>query len=489
MEVVIGVDVGTTHIKVVALSVTGRLVSVARAPTPLGRDEYGDCHDPDRIVETVCALIGEVISKASDNRVIVVGIGITSVGEEGVLLGPSGCAIYPAIAWYERRDSALTRAWRERVSDNEFRSVTGLHLDLGFTLFKWFWLRENQSEIWRAGSWWLGLGDYVAWRLCGARAMSYSHASRTGVMRIADQGWQENWVGEALANGVNSLPRLVGAGEVVGGLREDAGLDVPFRKGCGVVLTGLDHVVGSVGAGLGGQSGVLDSMGTAEAIVFRGLAVANEQLPDEIIADVNVGLDGRSRVGIGGLGSGSSVASIASAVCRERDWDLERLGGLGREVPPGARGLLYVPLGGGGPRAGGLLVNLHERHGGPDVYRAVLEGWSFTFSEYVRALAGDGARGDVVCIGGASSVGLWLEVKASILNAPIRVVQTPEAAAVGAAIFAGEGNGYRDLGTLVERHIVDVLPNEQWLEVYGERRNVWREWFRYGARVGGSVSE
>src|SRR5699024_4313598 len=121
---------------------------------------------------------------------------------------------------------------------------TGLHHDLGFTLYKWHWLRSYQPGVWEQCHRWLGIGDYLIWRWTGEAGMSRSHASRTYCFDLAAMHWMEDWASQALRRGVDTFPRLADAGEVVGHVRPDAIPGVTMQPRVPVVVTGLDHSVG-----------------------------------------------------------------------------------------------------------------------------------------------------------------------------------------------------------------------------------------------------
>lgn len=444
IDVLCGLDIGTTHIKAVLVTEDGSVLSMAKLPTPVTSDGYGACHDP----EEVRATAEQVMCLAQQNASTparVSAVGVTSVGEEGVPLGANGDLLYPAIAWYERRQSAAEQLWSARHSDEELFTVTGLHKDLGLTIFKWLWLKDAQPEIWARIRFWLGIADYVIWRWTGYRGMSFSHASRTGLFEILAFQWKQDWAAEVLAYGTEALPQLHEAGSPVGFLRAGAVPDLFTAPEVPVVATGLDHTVGTYATGVQNTGQVLDSMGTAEALIETVSSESVRNADGSLGMDFGVGILPGTHIAIAGLASGAGVAGIFRSLGAASRAEQRQLESRAAMLPPGSDGLVYVP-----PRmrsnAGGALFGHKVTHEAAHVYRAVVEGWAMAACEALRVLGSQDRIRDLVCIGGGSSSSLWARVKASVLGRDIRCVTTPEIVAIGAALLAGQAVAGEEAG-------------------------------------------
>lgn len=441
-DVLCGVDIGTTHIKAALVSPSGAVLSVAKATTPVTTDGFGPCHDPEDIRATAEQVMLQAQQQAPAPARIG-AIGVTSVGEEGVPLGPGSEPLYPSIAWYERRSSAEESAWSARHDDQELFAVTGLHKDLGFTVYKWLWLKSAQPSVWSRCRTWLGLADYVIWRWTGQRGMSVSHAGRTGLFELGKFRWRQDWAAELLPRGVDTLPPLHEAGTTVGLLRPGAVPGLKIADDVPVVATGLDHLVGAYAAGVTTPGQALDSMGTAEGLI--------EPVPSHYLerADLSLGLDfgagilPRTYVAIAGLASGAGVGGMLETLGVRSAADRARLESEAAALPPGADGLVYVPprVRSGTP---GALFGHKVSHGAAHLFRAVVEGWALAADNALQQLGNRDRLRDVVSIGGGSTSLLWLQVKASLLGRQVRSLRTPEIVAVGAALLASrapEGPG------------------------------------------------
>lgn len=462
-DVLCGVDIGTTHIKAALVTTDGVVLSVARADTPVTTDGHGPCHDPDDIRATAEQVMRQAQQQAAQARIG--AIGVTSVGEEGVPLGPGSELLYPSIAWYERRPSAAERDWSARHGEEELFAVTGVHKDLGFTAFKWLWLKSERPDVWSRCGTWLGLADYVTWRWTGQRGMSVSHASRTAIFALADFGWREDWAAELLPRGVDALPPLHEAGTTVGLLRRGTVPGLLTADEVPVVATGLDHLVGAYAAGVTRPGQLLDSMGTAEGLIEPVPSHRLEHANPTLGMDFGAGILPRTHIAIAGLASGAGVGGMLRTLGAHSAADQQRLESEAAALPPGAGGLIYVPprIRDGTP---GALFGHDVTHGAAHLYRAVVEGWALAAVNAMQQLGSGDRLRDVVCIGGGSTSTLWVQVKASLLGREVHCLRTPEIVAVGAALLAGhapEGPG-PVTGWKPETSVISPVP--EWVPRY-----------------------
>ena len=260
-EVVIGVDVGTTTTKAVAIDSSGAVVGSASSVTTWDIGISGEVQtDIDRLTDAVTGVLVETAHSVGEGT-RVTGIGITGMAEVGVVVSPAGEALTAAMAWYDQRGAeelaALPQAFRD-----EFISVTGLAAKAECSFAKLLWLGSHGGPS-LAGKQWLNALEYIAFRLTGVRASEPSLASRTGLL---DQGSIGPWAATLDLIGASDsfLPELVSAGTSLGPVLASAPAAL---RGAAVTVAGHDHLVGSVGAGAIGGDDLFDSCGTADVIL------------------------------------------------------------------------------------------------------------------------------------------------------------------------------------------------------------------------------
>lgn len=262
-EYVVGVDIGSTSIKLLVATADGRQVLVASRRSPWTSREHGRAEMPaELVVDTVRDLAREADATLSDaGSYRVLALGVSGMAEAGVLLDAAGRAAAPIMAWFDPRGADEILATPEAFRA-EFLGRTGLPVGPLASIAKLLHLRANGVELY--GRTFLNVPEYVVHALGGPRVAEYSLVSRTGLL---DQDDSSPWAAafDVLGVGDDLLAERVGAGSAVGILSDD-GMPDGFR---GAVLTvaGHDHLVSAVAVGAVHSGQLYDSMGTAEALV------------------------------------------------------------------------------------------------------------------------------------------------------------------------------------------------------------------------------
>jgi sugar (pentulose or hexulose) kinase len=249
----LGIDVGTSACKAAVVDARGAEVAHGQVPTPWEPVPTGAELDADTLLGAVAEAAREALDRAPDGDLA--AIGVTSVAETGMLLDATGRVLHRPVAWHDSRGGAEARALARDLPD--FTQRTGLPASALCSLTK---LRHLGTE---GATRWLSVGEWIVHRLGGRQVSELSLASRTGLLdldRVAPYADALEWVG--LPDGV--LAELVVAGTDAG--RSD-GAAVPGTEGAVLTVAGHDHLVAGVGVGVVAPGDVLDSCGTAEALV------------------------------------------------------------------------------------------------------------------------------------------------------------------------------------------------------------------------------
>ena len=281
-DVLVGVDVGTTRVKALAVSLDGTVLGEAHAPTPWRYE--GACADIDSTVLANVAM--SVADRSLDgpgvpDSVRVRGLGVTGMAEAGALLDSSGQPCAPTLAWYDPRGRGdLIRA---QVTDEEFWRTCGVRLNSKPSLAKILYLYDAFPESRERASRHLGVADWVVHAMGGNQVTERSLVSRSGLYDVlSDRAWDvaTDLVGDLMA------PDTIWAGESAGYAGDAA---PPRLRGAALTVAGLDHESASVAMG-GMRVGVLtDSLGTAEALLQVFAPVDRDTMARLAERDVGVG--------------------------------------------------------------------------------------------------------------------------------------------------------------------------------------------------------
>ncbi len=257
-----GLDVGTTRTKAGLVDETGQELTRAAVPTPWRRTPAGVETDPEALAAAARSALVTALESAPAGEVL--ALGVTSIAETAVLLEAKGEVACPSVAWHDWRAAADLELMRKELGREVVGRTTGLGGEQVPTIATLRWLRANVAGARRAVHS-LSVAEWVVHALGGELAAESSLASRTGAFAVSRCTWWAEaleWAG--IPTGM--FPPVRAAGEPFG--RAPA-LGAGLERLSGAVLTvaGHDHPCAAVGTGTLREDQVLDSCGTAEAIV------------------------------------------------------------------------------------------------------------------------------------------------------------------------------------------------------------------------------
>jgi sugar (pentulose or hexulose) kinase len=436
----LGVDVGTSSTKAVVYSDAGHPVGSGRAATPWYTGPHGVEVDALALRESAFVAIGEALRASGGS---VGGVGITSMGETGVLVDGHGTPLAPAIAWHDGRDSEEAEQLVRDVDPASFTRRTGKPPTNQYALTKHRWLAAHLPAT-RAAVRRFNVAEWVARGLGADEVSERSLASRTGWLDLAQEAFDPEllaWSGAA----ASLMPPLVAAGQPIG----TAGH--PLLAGAVVTIAGHDHQAAAVGAGVAGAGDVLDSHGSAEAVlrtVSAGLATGQV----EELAAAGITTDLGVRVGNWSLLGGTQGGLVLRHTLDELGvaWaDLAELDAAALAEDPEARA-----NGDRAPtdasRAGADEGHATTERTGTDgvragragaTWRAVIEAETCAAAERIATMARIvGPHHRLVVTGGWCASAAVLAAKRRLFG-PLVIADVAEAGTLGAATLAARAAG------------------------------------------------
>ena len=273
-DLLVGVDVGTSAVKAAVCDTAGRELCHGDARLEWRTSRSGTEIEPDQVLSAVHSALSAALSPVPDGRVA--AIGVTSMAETGVLLGGKGGPVAPLIAWHDARDGAERDRLGAELGAEAFSLTTGLPMSTQWSVTKHRWLRDHNAATTKAVRR-LNVAEWVVHALGGEQAAEYSLSSRTGWLSLRDRTW---WPAALEWSGATQdlFPPLVQAGIPLG--RVSADLASKRLAGALLTVAGHDHLAASVGASAAGDGEILDSCGSAEALV----RTVRAPLPDSAVA-------------------------------------------------------------------------------------------------------------------------------------------------------------------------------------------------------------
>jgi sugar (pentulose or hexulose) kinase len=304
--VLLGIDVGTSACKAAVVDLDGAERAHGQAATPWRRVPTGAEVDPEALFAAVVAAAAAALRDAPDGAAVA-GVGVTSMAEAGVLLDDHNAVLHPAIAWYDARGAVEARRLEAELPD--FAARTGLPAGPLATIAKLAHLGAVAGHARR----WLNLGEWVVRRLGGEEIAELSLSSRTGLLDLeARAPWADAlaWAGVR----ADLLPEARLAGTPAG---HADGAALPAARGAVLTVAGHDHLVAGAGVGVVAPGDVLDSCGTAEALM-RVVAppLTREQVVRSVRGGVSVGwhVAADRQALLGSLWSGLALSEVLDAL-------------------------------------------------------------------------------------------------------------------------------------------------------------------------------
>ena len=471
----IGIDVGTQSIRASTFDAHGRKIAQAARPTPVrvldgGRGEY----DPDLLFATVLACLSETARALA-------GRPVASLGESCVLLDEQGRSLAPSIVWHDRRTEAAAQSIGERIGIDRLFELTGLALDPTLTLCKLAWMREHWPDAVARARRIHTMADWIAFRLSGVSATDHTLASRTLYFDIHRRQWSDELLALVGLDPAILAP-VAASGAPLGPVRPEILAETGLAGRPIVAAGGHDHVCGSYAGGIVRPGMMLDSMGTAEAVL---LATAAPQRDPAVMRHGFIQGAIATHRALAYLGGTNN--SCGGAI----EWFRAIAGNPPHEaliaeagaVPPGSQGVVFLPHLVYGPppdpdtASRGAFIGLTAHVTRAALYRAVLEGLALQMRvmlEAMAALPGIALPSEIRAIGGNARNPLFMAIKASVYGRPVTVVDEPEASALGAALLGGVAAGlWPDLDAALaglERRDHVVEPQREQAERYDALR-------------------
>ncbi len=435
----LGLDVGTTNVKVGVYARDGSLLAHAEGVTPKGVSAGYENYLPDALWQTAAALIREVVSTAN---VEVAALAVSSMAEAGLPLNPSGEPTYPIIPWNDLRAERYMRGLTEKLEPARWYAITGLYPNPIHSIAKWLWLKEEQPEAWRRSRTWLSAMGFVRYKLTGNMLIEATQAARTMAFDVRKHEWSQELL-ELVGVPMSFLPPLVRATDSAGAVTRAAASLTGLEVGTPVFAGGHDHVCASLACGALSPNVAFDSLGTAEGLTF---GLAEPPNPDKA-GGFGVGphvIPGHSYWMGGIYSSGGAVAWAKNLLGLTFETLLE----LAASVAPGTAPLFVAHFYGeappfSDPNAKGAFLEVTPEHGPAHFARAVLEGVVFEIKRHIETFETlQGHPTEVVrVIGSPSQNPLWLEIRTAILGRPLELSRHPDMVTLGAALIAGLGAG------------------------------------------------
>jgi xylulokinase len=455
MAFLLGIDIGTSGAKVLAIDEAGKIAARAsqeyslHTPRPLWAEQ-----NPHDWWDAACQCLRQITQQIPAGEIA--GIGLSGQMHGLVMLDEKGEVLRPAILWCDQRTQAQCDFITEKVGANLLVEETCNPVLTGFTAPKMIWVRDNEPEIFARARMHLLPKDYLRFKLTGEFATEVSDASGTSLLNVPQRRWSTP-VLDALEIPISHLPRVYESQEVSGHISAEGADATGLKIGTPVVGGGGDQAAGAVGNGIV-QSGVISVTTGTSGVVF---AQADSPTVDPALRVHTFchAVPGKWHVMGVMLSAGGSLRWYRDTMCASETQVAQIMGVDAYEIiareaataPAGSEGLLFLPYLTGertphpDPQARGAFIGLTVRHNKAHLARAVMEGVAFGLKDSLEILKSINVSiGNVRASGGGARSELWRHIQTDVFGLSLSTMAADEGPALGAALLAGVGAGLFD---------------------------------------------
>lgn len=467
----IGVDLGTSAVKLLLMDREGEIKKIVSKEYPLffPNPGWSEQHPEDWFTQSMEG-IKELTSECDKSQIAGISFGGQMHGL--VVLDEEDNVLRPAILWNDGRTEKETEYLNTVIGKEKLSEYTANIAFAGFTAPKILWMKEHEPELFQRIQKIMLPKDYLAYRLSGTFCTDVSDASGMLLMDVKNKCWSKEML-EICGITEEQLPKLFESYEVVGTLKKEIAEELGMPETVKVIAGAGDNAAAAVGTGTVGEGMCNISLGTSGTIFISSKEFGvdkNNALHSFAHADGNYHLMGCM------LSAASCNKWWSEEILKTTDFAKEQE----NIVKLGENNVFYLPYLMGersphnDPKVRAAFLGMSMDTTREEMTQAVLEGVAFGLRDSLEVARSLGMKIErtKICGGGAKSP-LWKKIIANVMNVKVDVIESEEGPALGGAILAVVGCGeYSDVETAAKHfvHVIDTVePEETLVAKYEEK--------------------
>ena len=473
----IGVDLGTSAVKLLAMDSDGKILKTVSVEYPISFPKSGwSEQNPEDWYKGTIEGINKLLEDLGDRNVEGIGVGGQMHGL--VILDAEDKVIRPAILWNDGRTTKETDYLNNVIGKDKLSEYTGNIAFAGFTAPKILWVKENEPDNFAKIKKLMLPKDYIVYMLTGAYVSDYSDASGMLLLDVKNKAWSKEMLDICGISDVE-MPELHESFDVVGELKDEVVKELGLAGTAKVVAGAGDNAAAAVGTGTVGAGGCNLSLGTSGTLFISN---------DSFSVDDKNSLHSFAHAD-GGYHLMGCMLSAASCNKWWMDEILQTKDYAGSQAgiqELGENHVYFMPylMGERSPhndpllRAGFLGMSMDTTR--EDMVQAVLEGVAFGLRdslEVARSLGIEITQSNI-CGGGAKSP-LWRKIIANVMNLKLIIQENDEGPALGGAILAAVGCGrFKDVQEAADKlvKVVETVePEPELVAKYEEKYSTFKK--------------
>ena len=465
----IGVDLGTSSVKLLLMDDDGNIVNTVTKEYPISFPKPGwSEQNPTDWYEKTVEGIKELISNIDSSKVAGISFGGQMHGL--VILDENDNVIRPAILWNDGRTTKECDFLNNEYGKDKLTNNTANIAFAGFTAPKILWLKENEPDNFKKISKIMLPKDYLAYRLSGEFCTDVSDASGMLLFDVKNRCWSEEML-ELVGIKKEQMAKVYESYECVGNLTKQAASELGLSTSVKVIAGAGDNAAAAVGTGTVGDGKCNISLGTSGTIFIAS-------------KNFSAHADGYYHL----MGCMLSAASCnkwwLDDIIKDKDYQKEQAEITDDKL--GNNKVFYLPYLMGersphnNPLARASFIGMTMDTTRSDMTQAVLEGVAFAIRDSFEVAKSLGIKIDrtKICGGGAKSP-LWRKIIANVLNVKVDILEKEEGPSLGAAMLAAVGTKrFEDVSEAVDKivKVVDTIePDKAIAQRYEYKYNQFKK--------------
>ena len=435
----IGVDLGTSAVKLLLMNEKGGIENIVSKEYPLEFPHPGwSQQKPEDWWEQTVAGLKELTANADKSKIAGISFGGQMHGL--VVLDKDDNVIRPAILWNDGRTTKETDYLNNVIGKDKLSEYTANIAFAGFTAPKILWMKENEPDNFAKIAKIMLPKDYIAYKLSGVFCTDVSDASGMLLFDVKNKCWSKEMM-EICSVREDQLAKIFESYEVVGTIKSDVASDLGFPADVKIIAGAGDNAAAAIGTGTVGDGRCNISLGTSGTIFISSR---------DFCVDENNALHAFAHSD----GHYHLMGCMLSAASCNKWWMEDIIGtqdfaGEQKDITKlGENNVFFLPYLMGersphnNPDARAMFIGMSMDTTRADMTQAVLEGVAFGIRdsfEVARSL-GINITKTKICGGGAKSP-LWKKIMANVLGITVEVIESEEGPGYGGAILAAVGCG------------------------------------------------
>ena len=436
MKLYIGVDLGTSAVKLLLMDELGQIKNVVSKEYPLEFPQPGwSQQKPEDWRKAVMEGIPELL-KGFDGA-DVAGIGCGGQMHGMVILDAEDNVIRPAILWNDGRTAKQVDYLNNVITKEKLAEMTANIAFAGFTAPKVLWVKENEPENFAKIEKLMLPKDYVNYILTGVHACDYSDASGMLLLDVKNKCWSKEML-EICGMSEAQMPKLFESYECIGTVKPEIAKLLGIGENVKVAAGAGDNAAAAVGTGVVGEGGCNISLGTSGTVFISSKSFS--ELDNNAIHNFDHADGGYHLMGCM-LSAASCNKWLMDDILQTKDYAAEQVPITDDKLGENHTYFLPYLMGERSPindtNARGTFIGMTMDTTRADLVQAVLEGVAFAIRDSVEVARSLGVviNSSKICGGGAKSP-LWKKIIANVLNAKLESPVSEQGPGMGGAMLA-----------------------------------------------------